>query len=162
MVTSATRVADLFEIRYGHSLELNRLARTYAPSGANFVSRAGRNNGVVARVVVPPRTETGKPGELTVALSGNGVLSTFVQPEPFLTAYHVAILTPHNETMSVAEKLWWARCIKANRYRYSYGRQANRTLRELRLPDVPEYVSPSLIEQTVVQLAERLRVPQSF
>ncbi|MEV4098091.1 restriction endonuclease subunit S [Streptosporangium saharense] len=39
------------------------------------------------------------------------------------------------------EKLWWAECIKANRYRYNFGRQANRSLASLELPDaVPEWV----------------------
>ncbi len=35
-------------------------------------------------------------------------------------------------------------CIKANRYRYSYGRQANRSLRNLSLPateDIPEWIN---------------------
>ena len=34
-------------------------------------------------------------------------------------------------------------CLRANRYRYSYGRQANRTLRDIGLPDpsrLPEWV----------------------
>jgi hypothetical protein len=42
--------------------------------------------------------------------------------------------------MSLQEKAWWAQCIAANRYRYNFGRQANRTLASLELPDgVPNW-----------------------
>ncbi|MGW0214425.1 restriction endonuclease subunit S [Micromonospora chokoriensis] len=42
--------------------------------------------------------------------------------------------------MSLQEKAWWAQCITANRYRYNFGRQANRTLATLELPDsVPDW-----------------------
>jgi hypothetical protein len=135
------RVDDLFHLRYGHSLELNRLTRTEAPAGVNFIGRSAMNNGVTARVLVPPDVQPGITGELTVALGGS-VLSTFVQPEPFLTAFHVMILTPKESDMSVAERFWWAHCIAANQYRYSYGRQANRTLGSIRLPtSIPAYAS---------------------
>jgi hypothetical protein len=43
--------------------------------------------------------------------------------------------------MTLREKLWWSMVIRANRYRYSYGRQANRTLATLALPtEVPSWV----------------------
>ena len=86
------RLDSIFDIRYGQSLELNALKQVSAPDGVNFVSRAMRNNGVTARVV-PPNNNLGKAGEITVALSGNGVLSSFVQPEDFVTGFHVMILT---------------------------------------------------------------------
>lgn len=135
------RVDELFDLRYGHSLELVRLQETITPSGVNFVARSMFNNGVTARVEIPDTVQgLGKPGEITVALGGN-VLSTFVQPEPFVTGFHVMILTPKNEAMSLQERLWWASCIWMNRFRYSYGRQANRTLAGLELPDsVPSWV----------------------
>jgi hypothetical protein len=48
--------------------------------------------------------------------------------------------------MSLSEKFWWAICIRANRYRYNYGRQANRTLADLILPDViPAWVSAAVV-----------------
>ena len=133
------RLDQVFDLRYGHSLELNALTPVESPEGVNFVSRAMGNNGVTARVAVD--VEPAKSGEMTVALSGNGVLSTFVQPEPFVCGYHVMILTAKDPSMTVTEKLWWARCIWENRYRFSYGRQANRTLGSLLLPtEVPEWV----------------------
>lgn len=128
---------EIFDLRYGHSLELNRLTQVVSPAGVNFVSRAMPNNGVTARVIPPSDSSLGKPGEITVALSGNGVLSSYVQPEAFVTGYHVMILTPKNPDMALEEKLWYCACIWENRYRYSYGRQANRTLGSLLVPDEP-------------------------
>jgi len=140
------KLNEIFSMRYGHSLELNRLTRATRPSGLNFVSRAMGNNGVTARVEASDEVTPAASGELTVALSGNGVLSTFVQPEPFLCGFHVAILTPRKPGMSLGEKLWWARCIYANRYRYSYGRQANRSLMDLSLPEViPQFVVDAVV-----------------
>ena len=133
------RLDQVFNLRYGHSLELNALTQVEPPDGVNFVSRAMRNNGVTARVLVD--VEPAKPGEMSVALGGNGVLSTFVQPEPFVCGRDVMILKPKEPSMTVSEKLWWARCIWENRYRFSYGRQANRTLGSLLVPsEVPEWV----------------------
>ena len=129
------RLDSIFELRYGHSLELNALTKVKPPNGVNFVGRAMGNNGVTARVVTD--VEPAAPGALSVALGGNGVLSTFVQPEPFVCGRDVMILTSRDPLMSVPEKLFWARCIWANRYRFSYGRQANRTLGSLEVPDSP-------------------------
>jgi hypothetical protein len=133
------RLDQIFDLRYGHSLELNVLEQVMSPDGVNFVSRAMGSNGVTARVVVD--IEPAKPGEMSVALGGNGVLSTFVQPEPFVCGRDVMILTAKDPSMMVSEKLWWARCIWENRYRFSYGRQANRTLGSLLIPaEVPGWV----------------------
>jgi hypothetical protein len=133
------RIDQIFDLRYGHSLELNALKRVDPPEGVNFVSRAMGNNGVTARVLT--NVEPARAGELSVALGGNGVLSTFVQPEPFVCGRDVMILTAKVPSMTLPEKLWWARCIWENRYRYSYGRQANRTLGSLLVPSsVPKWV----------------------
>jgi hypothetical protein len=132
------RLDRIFDLRYGHSLELNALSRVEPPGGVNFVSRTMRNNGVTARVAV--NIEPAKSGEISVALGGN-VLATFVQPEPFVCGRDIMILTPKEPSMTISEKLWWARCIWENRHRYSYGRQANRTLSSLHVPEkVPEWV----------------------
>lgn len=132
------RVDQLFELRYGHGLELNRLEQVAPPAGVNFVGRSSRHNGVTGRVISP--VVPAAAGELTVALSASP-LATFVQPAPFVTAFHVMILSPRDPQMTTLQKLWWARCIAANQYRFSYGRQANRTLGRLLLPDViPEWV----------------------
>lgn len=136
------KVSDLFDVAYGQNLELYRLTRSSGRDAINFVGRSARNNGVTARVVPLDGVTPCEAGTLTVALGGS-VLETFVQPHPFYTAFHVYVLTPTRQ-MTLEEKLWWAICIRANRYRYNYGRQANRTLADLDLPDdVPDWISPA-------------------
>jgi Type I restriction modification DNA specificity domain len=145
-----TTVADLFHLRNGHGLGLNQLKRARPPDGVNFVARSRWRNGVTARVHAPSTIAMGEAGELTVALSGRsgGVLSTFVQPERFITGFHVMILTPRDPQMTLAEKLWWARCIYANYYRYNFGRQANRSLAKLVLPSVvPDFVKATSVPE---------------
>jgi hypothetical protein len=138
-----TKVSDLFEVRYGHSLELNRLVRSDRDNGVAFVSRKMGDNGISAFVMPIPDVEPARPGELSCALGGNGVLSTFIQDQPFYTGRDVARLIPLVE-MSTPQLLFYCYAIRANRYRYSYGRQANRTLKDIVVPDlveIPEYVS---------------------
>lgn len=38
--------------------------------------------------------------------------------------------------MSLNEKLYYCMCIQSNAYKYSYGRQANKTLKDIVIPDV--------------------------
>lgn len=135
-------VSDLFDLRYGHSLELNRLEVSDARDAVNFVSRTTRNNGVSARVRRTVGLEPAKAGTLSVALGGQGGAGqTFVQPRPYYCGRDVMILTPKTE-MSESEKLWWAACISANHYRFGFGRQANRTLKDLALPSaIPSWVA---------------------
>ncbi|MCX9155609.1 hypothetical protein OPU71_05665 [Niveibacterium sp. 24ML] len=151
-------LSKLFETRYGHSLELNRLKQTPREDGGiAFVSRKMGDNGIAAHVERIAELEPAPAGELTCALSGNGVLSTFIQDEPFYTAFHVACLRPI-EPMSQEQLLYYCACIKANRFRYSYGRQANKTLKDLLLPDpadLPDWINGGL-SRVVDTLSHRL------
>lgn len=138
VTSEPTVLSDIFTIGYGQSLELNALEQ--CDDGVNFVSRSASNNGVTARVRVPKGVSPSPAGCLTVALGGS-VLSTFHQPEPFVCGRDVAVLTPKDTGMSLVERLWWSRVIWANRWKYSYGRQANRTLAEITVPaEVPDWV----------------------
>lgn len=158
-----SRVSDLFTISYGHSLELIRLTQAGGPTAVNFVSRSAKNNGVSARVARIEDIEPAAGGLITVALSGS-VLEAFVQPAPFYTGFHVGILTPRRE-MSLSEKLWWAYCIRANKYRYNYGRQANRTLGDIQLPDYPEWAkvatTPDFSYAALPQIDAGVELPDS-
>ena len=127
-------LSDLFEVKYGNSLELNRLKES--PDGINFVSRTAQNNGVTARVIKLDSLEPFPAGTITVSLGGS-VLESFMQSEVFYTGYHIYCLTPKSD-LSDDEKLYYCACIFANRYRYNYGRQANRTLKKLLIPDPSE------------------------
>ncbi|MFD7181502.1 restriction endonuclease subunit S [Streptomyces sp. NPDC059904] len=142
------KVSDLFEIDYGHSLSLNKLAKTDSDSGVAFVSRTAKNNGIAAWVEKIPDVDPLPAGLLTVCLrSRNHALATFVQPLPFYCGYHIFVLRPKHE-MSLQEKLWWAQCIEQNRYRYNFGRQANRSFASLLVPDdVPSWVLDSNIPE---------------
>jgi hypothetical protein len=135
------QVSDLFTIDYGQSLSLNKLNQVADGEGIAFVSRTAKNNGISAWVSKIDGIEPLPDGLLTVCLrSRNYALSTFVQPRPFYCGYHIYVLTPR-KSMSLRQKLWWAKCIEANRYRYNFGRQANRTLESLTLPDeIPDWV----------------------
>ena len=134
---------DLFEVTYGHSLELNRLTQlSREEGGVGFVSRKMGDNGIAAYVAPIAGVSPAPAGELTCALSGNGVLSTFLQEEPFYTAFHVARLRPI-VPMNKSQLLYYCTCIESNRYRFSYGRQANRSLKDVLIPnldEIPEFI----------------------
>lgn len=133
------RLEDLFEVNYGHSLELNRLK--ISEDGVNFVSRTAKNNGVSAKVERVPYAEPTEIGVITVAFGGS-VLETFLQPEPFYSGYHIGLLRPKTEMLD-SVKLFYCACIRANKYRYNYGRQANRTIKDIFIPapeEIPSWV----------------------
>lgn len=139
-----TLISDLFSHRYGHSLELNRLEKATGDGTVNFVGRAARGNGVTARVRRVEGVEPAKAGCITVALGGQGGAGVaFLQPFPFYCGRDVMILTPL-VSMTEQELLWWVTCISANRFRFGFGRQANKTLPSLVLPSstmIPDWVS---------------------
>ena len=131
---SVIEVRELFEVAYGHSLELSRL--TPDPAGVNFVSRTAKHNGVVIKVKTLNGVIPLEAGTISVA-AGGSVMASFLQPEPYYTAFHVFCLKPRF-VMSDAQKLYYCACLWANRYRFNYGRQANRTLGSLLIPDTSE------------------------
>ncbi len=136
-----TTIFELFNIKYGNSLELINLEQCKSTDyGAiPFVSRTEKNNGVSAFVYEMIDIEPNPAHTLSVAVGGS-VLSTFYQPKPFYTGYHILVLSPKKE-MSVVEMLFYAKCISANKYRYSYGRQANKTLKDLLIPkEIPNKI----------------------
>ena len=141
------RVQDIFEVRYGHSLELSRLQPLSKEAGGiPFVSRVMGNNGVSAYVAPIKSLPPIQGGVLSCALGGNGVLSTFLQETPFYSGRDSAYLVPKLHLTS-EELLYYCSCIWQNRFRFSYGRQANRTLKDLLIPDrnkLPSWVYGSL------------------
>lgn len=136
-------LSTLFSVTYGVNLELNRM--TVNVNGIPFVGRSDRNNGVTARVALSPGVTPNPAGTLSVA-GGGSVLATFLQLEPYYSGRDLFFLTAL-EPMTDSQKLYYCACIRSNRYRYSYGRQANKTLKELLIPaldDVPQWVSGGL------------------
>ena len=146
------KVKDLFKLRQGNGFELMHFGVS-EKANVNFVSRTSQNNGVVAQVEKLETMEPFQEGSITVALGGS-VLSAFIQYKPFYTAFHIMVLEPKTD-MTLAEKLYYCMCIKANAYRFSYGRQANKTLKEIELPDsVPQWVSDVNIEPIKTKISK--------
>ena len=138
------RISDLFVLHQGNGFELCNMNMSNE-GDINFVSRTAQNNGVVAKVCKDESKEPFPAGYITVALGGS-VLSSFVQISPFYTAYHIMVLEPKRE-MAFNEKLFYCMCIQKNAYRYSYGRQANKTLKDIIIPDdVPQWVRETRIQ----------------
>ena len=148
------KVSDLFHLHQGNGLELINMTQD-ASSNVHFVARTAENNGVVARV--SPIDKSPFPaGFITVALGGS-VLSSFVQNRPFYTGFHVMVLEPKRE-MSLEEKLFYCHAIKMNAYRYQYGRQANRTLKDINLPLIPNWLKNYKINFKKIQTQNQFRI----
>lgn len=126
-------VQELFDVVYGVNLELVNCIETDKndPEAVAFVSRTESNNGVSAYVKPVPGVEPQPKDTLTVA-GGGSVLATFLQTQPFYSGRDLYLLYS-KESISHKAKLFIATLIKANKYRYNYGRQANVTLPRLRL-----------------------------
>jgi len=129
------QVRDLFDVEYGINMELNTCVLADDEEDAiNFVARTEENNGVSAKV---KRVEGKVPQEagIITCAGGGSVLSTFLQEAPFYSGRDLYLLK-EKEPISRLAKLFFITVLKANKYRYSYGRQANKTLPyiEVKLP----------------------------
>ncbi len=128
------KISDLFEVKNGNGFELINMEEVHTGefNSCNFISRTEKNNGISARVELNG-TEPFPANTITVAVGGS-VLSTFVQPEPYYTGFHIQILTP-KKRYSDLEMQFYCYCIRKNKYRYNYGRQANKTLKDILIPE---------------------------
>ena len=126
------KVSDLFVVKYGVNLELNTCEETEdKDSSVNFVARTAENNGVSARVKSITGVVPQDKGLISVA-GGGSVLSTFLQPEPFYSGRDLYTLESKVDISDEA-KFFIITVIEQNKYKYSYGRQANKTLPDLLL-----------------------------
>lgn len=149
-------VSELFTVRYGVNLELNAL--TLQRDGIPFVSRTAKNNGVAARVARVRGLEPIPAGTLSVA-GGGSVMETFLQPEPYYSGrdlYYLTAKVPLND----AQKLFYCACLRANKYRFNYGRQANRTLPTLLIPALNEI--PSWVDEVAEYALKGENSPADF
>lgn len=127
-------VKDIFDVKYGVNLELNACEETSENDSVNFVSRTEDNNGISAKVKKIAGVNVQKAGLISVA-GGGSVLSTFVQPEAFYSGRDLYTLDV-KAAVSEEVKHFLVTIIASNKYKYNYGRQANKTLLflELKLP----------------------------
>ncbi len=140
------KVIDLFEVEYGRNMELNALELD--PNGVNFVSRTAKNNGVSARVKLVPGIKPIPGGTLSVACGGS-VMETFLQSSPYYSGRDLYYLTPRVK-MSNEVLLYYAMCLRANKFKFSYGRQANVSLPDLPIPcldSIPDYVKTMSVSE---------------
>jgi hypothetical protein len=123
-------LGELFTISYGNSFELINLTET-KHEGVLYISRTEKNNGVSAVVAKMPDVPPFEAGTITVAVSGS-VLSTFLQTKPFYTGFHIMTLQP-KEKVNNSILLFITSLIRREKYRFNYGRQANKSLKTLRI-----------------------------
>ena len=152
-------VSELFYVKYGVNLELNAL--TQDKNGINFVSRTSKNNGVSAKVKLLPDVEPIPAGTISVA-AGGSVMEAFLQLTPYYSGRDLFYLTPKKE-MSNVVKLYYCLCLRKNKYKYSYGRQANVTLPDLQIPtleSIPDFVRNFSIREYGIGLLEQVDFPK--
>lgn len=146
-----TTVGALFDVVYGTNMELVNMQCD--EKGINFVSRTSKNNGVSAKVKLLDDVAPIQGPVLSVA-GGGSVLETFLQAEPFYSGRDLFYLRPR-QPMTNEELLFYCACIRANQFRYSYGRQANKTLKDLVVPDRSSI--PSWIYGSIIAMAKECR-----
>jgi hypothetical protein len=148
-LTMLVPLSEIFNFKNGTSSEL--INCDVAEHGIPFISRTSENNGVVAHVCELDNLEPLLGNCITVALGGS-VLSSFYQPKPFYTSFHIQCLYPKIE-LNQSEMLFYCAAIEANKYRYSYGRQANKTLKDIRVPapaDIPSSIKHYHPKKTIL------------
>ncbi|HCT4928558.1 TPA: restriction endonuclease subunit S [Morganella morganii] len=137
------KLSKIFEVTYGTKFDMNKMTKN-DDSKIVFVSRSSKNNGIVGYVDKVKGVEPLEPGLITVTLGGTYVLSSFLQEKVFYTGQNVAVLKSKIE-LTKGQKLFYCLCISKNRFRYSaFGREANRTLKDLLVPepnDIPKWVT---------------------
>ncbi|MBE8182998.1 MAG: hypothetical protein HAW61_05710 [Candidatus Portiera sp.] len=135
-----TQLGEIFTAVYGISLEYNKMIE--AKNGIPFVSRTSKNNGVVGYV---ERVADIRPNPaMTISLSASGsVMESFLQEEEYYSGRDLYYLKPCTK-LSKNQMLYYCMILRANKYRYSYGRQANKTLDTIKIPvpdSIPNYVN---------------------
>ena len=135
------KVSDLFDVQYGSNLEFNKMIEE--KNGIPFVSCGEKNNGVCGFVSFNEKYKINPENTISVACSGS-VMESFLQTEKYYSGRHVYYLKPRH-SLTENQMLFYCACLRANKYKYSYGRQANRTLKDILVPDIDEI--PSYVEE---------------
>lgn len=127
------QVGELFDVVYGINMELNACTETsmHDPEAVAFVARTSENNGISA-YVKPVKGKIPQPPNTITVAGGGSVLSTFLQTRPFYSGRDLYLLQ-EKQPISNSAKLFVITELQAEKYRFNYGRQANRTLPHLNL-----------------------------
>lgn len=138
------KVSDLFYCFLGVDLTYSDMQES--KDGIPFVSRTSRNNGVVGYV---KRISGINPNpEMTISLPASGsVMECFLQEKEYYSGHDLFYLQPKIK-MSKKQLLFYCIVLKNNKFRYSYGRQANKTFKDLLVPPIEKI--PSWVEQVQI------------
>ena len=142
------KVSEVFEVVYGVNLDLNKLIQVESDKGIPFVSRTAKNNGVSAWVK-PIKNKIPNPANTISVAGGGSVMESFLQKQPYYSGRDLYYLRPLKK-MSDSQLLYYCHCLKSNKYRFNYGRQANRTLKDLLIPafeEIPSFVNSSNLKR---------------
>lgn len=150
-------LSKLFEIKYGTNKDLNKLEQV--EKGLNYVSRTRKNNGVSAIVEEIEGVTPNPAGTISVALGSSTVLYSFLQEEPYYSGRDIGYLIPKIE-MTKNELLFYCMVIKENRFKYNYGRQANKTLKDILVPDISDI--PTWVNECVIPNFNEDKKPASL
>ncbi|MCA6069601.1 MAG: restriction endonuclease subunit S [Endomicrobium sp.] len=126
------KLDDLFDVKYGVNCELVNLEETTKDekNSIRLVSRTDTNNGISAFVKMEEKAPN-PANTISVASSGS-VLATFSQTEEYYSGRDIYYLQPKTKVNN-AILLFLITLIRKEKYRYNYGRQANRTLKSLKI-----------------------------
>lgn len=128
------KLMEIFDVWYGVNLEFVNCEEV--AGGIPFVSRTANNNGVVGYVKEIDGVEP-NPGHTLSVAAGGSVLSTFYHPYKYYSGRDIYILKPKSK-MTAAQLIYYCAAIEKNKYKYNYGRQANKTLKDIVLPDIKD------------------------
>lgn len=132
---------EIFDVWYGVNLEV--VNSEVVPVGIPFVSRQSVNNGIVCHVKKIDDVEPNPAHTLSIAVSGS-VLSTFYHDYEYYSGRDVYVAKPKFD-LSKEQMLYYCYVIEQNKYRYNYGRGANKTFGDILVPSVNEI--PSYVDQ---------------
>lgn len=141
------RFDELFDVWYGVNLEVVNCEVTDATTGVPFVSRQSVDEGVVCYIKRIDNTPPNPANTLSIACSGS-VLSTYYHDYEYYSGRDVYIARP-KRPMSQQMMIFYASILELNKYRYNYGRAANRTLKGILIPSY-EDVKTKLLDHDLL------------
>lgn len=139
------RLDEIFDVWYGVNLEV--VNSEVVDKDIPFVSRQSVNNGIVCHVKRIPNLEPNPANTLSIAVSGS-VLSTFYHDYEYYSGRDVYVAKPKIK-LTKAEMLYYCYVIEQNKFRYNYGRGANKTFRNILVPSYDEI--PQNIKQKTTE-----------
>ena len=150
------RLDEVFDVWYGVNLEV--VNSEVVEQGVPFVSRQSVNNGIVCHIKRIYDKRPNPANSLSIAVSGS-VLSTFYHDYEYYSGRDVYVAKPKMD-LTKAEMLYYCYIIEHNKYRYNYGRGANKTFRDILVPSYDE-IPNHIKNQDVVWQNEFDKTPLS-